>query len=301
MSENKERQYKSIKSFRRDIITDAEDNSVTESEEYILESTEFDDNHNIIKEYTYNNEGELEHYYVYNYNGKGHLIEEILYYENDELGERRKFDVDEKGDIIKEYVYYEDETFDTIEYKYDKDMNLIEKTTINSDGGIDEKEINEYRGGKLIMHAQFDSEEKKFSEINYEFNESGKLVEMTEWDSDTNTKSRLVNTYDENGNLIKKLNYVNNKLTEIDNFVVNEKNKISELTIENTTGKSILKLTYDDNDNIIEEAEYNKNDELNHKIVRKFNANNAVEESTVYVKNHKDGYEENYVVRYEYN
>ena len=87
-------------------------------------------------------------------------------------------------------LYYQDETFDTIAYTYDPEMNLIEKTTINYEGQTEEKEIFEYSKGKLILHAIFDGDKHKFYETTYQYNEAGKVTELVEWDSETNKKNK---------------------------------------------------------------------------------------------------------------
>ncbi len=292
--------YKSIKSYRKDIIPEDIEVAVKEPEEYILNHREFDDNNNLVKEISYNADGSIEHINELKYDSLAYLIEELLYYEDNEIADHRKFERDEKGNILKEFVFYNDETYDTIHYKYDSDMNLLEKNTVNADGETDDKEIFEYSKGNNILHALFDGNNKKHSEHTYEYNDAGKITELTEWDSDKNKKIRTVNKYNDDGILIKQLRYLNDDLIAKLVFELDDKNKVYEVLDEDTQHKNILKFSYDDRDNVIEEAEYGVNDVLNHSIKRSYNDNNDVTESIVYLNKSKEGYTENYRIRYEY-
>lgn len=292
--------YKSIKSYRLDLIPEGNEPPVKEPVEYILNHTEYDDNNNATKEITYHADGSIEQIFEMKYDAQGKLVEEFLYYEDNEIADHKKYERDAQGNIKKELVYYNDETFDTIEYKYDSEMNLIEKTTVNSDGETDEKEIFEYSKGNIILHAEFDSVNKKLSETIYLYNEAGKITELTEWDSETDKKFKTVNQYNDNGILIKQLRYLKDNLIAKLEFEINENNKVYIVLDEDTKHKNTLKINYEEKGNVIEEAEYDRNDELNHSIRRVYNENNDVIESTVFIDHRIEGYQENYRIRYEY-
>lgn len=292
--------YKTIKSYRKDIVPEGMEAEVKEPEEYILNQTEFDDKGNETKEISYHTDGTVEQIAEYIYDEKGYMVEEFLYYENNELADHRKYERDEKGNILKELGFYNDETFDTIFYTYDVDMNLKEKKTVNSDGETEEREVYEYSKGKIIMNAVYNPDKKKVSENTYSYNEAGKVVESTEWDEETDKKFKTVNTYNEAGILVKQLRYLKDNLIAKLVFELNENNKIAEILDEDTRHKNTTKIVYDEKGNVTEEAEYDRNDELNHSIKRVYNDNNDVLESTVFIDHKAEGYQENYRIRYEY-
>jgi antitoxin component YwqK of YwqJK toxin-antitoxin module len=292
--------YKVIKTYRKNLGPEGSKLAEEEIKEILISETEYDNSKNIVKDIAFNPDGNIDHRYEYIYNENGKVSEEILYYENNEVADRKKYEYDEKGNVIKELVFYEDETYDTIHYSYNAEMNLIEKTTLSYEGETDEKEIFEYSKGKMILNAIFDGEKKKFYETTYKYNEAGKVTEVTEWDSDTNKKTRTESTYDANGNLVKQLRFADETLIAKMIFTIDENSRVSQVNDEDVNHKNTIKLLYDEKGNMIEETEYNFKNELNHKITRTSNEHNDVLISHVYVDPHNGGITQNYIIRYEY-
>ena len=289
-----------MKSFRKDLGPDVSQISEDDIQEYITSETEYNENNNIINEITYTPDGSIEQRYKYKYNSEGKLQEELLYYEDGEIADRKKYEYNDKGYLLKELIYYQDKTFDTIQYNYNADMNLIEKTTVNSDGETDEKEIFEYSNGKVILNAIFDGEKNKFYETTFKYNEDGKVTELKEWDSETNKKTKSVSTYDDNGVLIKQIRYANDSLIAKMTFTLDENNRVKQVEDEDVNHRNTIDIIHDANGNIIEETEFNFHNEMNHKINRTFNENNDVLESRVFMDPHSGNVVQNYVIRHEY-
>ena len=89
-------------------------------------------------------------------------------------------------------------------------------------------------------------------------------------------------------------------LSQIVDFFIEENDRIIQVLEEDQYKKDTTNITYDKKGNIIEEKEYNIKNQLNHKVIKKYNDNNDIIESAVFIDRHEQGINQDYVVRYEY-
>jgi antitoxin component YwqK of YwqJK toxin-antitoxin module len=288
------KKIKTVKIFRKE-LNDFESN---DKRGYLQNFTENDINGNVIREISYLPDGEIEEKYVNIYDEKGNLIEEINYFSEDEIAERKTYERDQNGRVTEAFIHYQDGTKDRIVHEYDQNGNLTRRATIDEDGETESEEIFEFSNGKLTA-----KEIREFGEVvhreEFELNEAGKvaLQTITEGEDDGTT----VNSFDENGNLVKHLRYnENDKLVVKAVYTFDEKGNLTGIVEETPYEKNISALEYDNNGNLISQIQTNKFDETNHTIKRKYNEQNDIIESTVFINMHGQDVDSEYTLFYEY-
>ena len=268
------------------------------SNEYKYSTTEYDENGNVVLELKFNPDHELEDKYVYKYNGKGILIEERHYLSYKEVAEHKTYELDAKGKIQKAYKHYNDGSKDTINYTYDTDGNLIEKITIDSYDEVEAKAIFEYEHQKLVKQESFEYDDL-IAKNTFVYDPDGNLTEESSWTEDDNT--RRSHSYDINGNLEKVLFYdKKDELVAKTTYSYNEESKIVGVKEETPYGNSSTVITYDEKGNATEQIEKNEQGEINNSAIRKFNDNNDVVETEVFIEMHGKGVNQQYTLKYEY-
>jgi len=293
------RKIKSSTLYKYDYV--AENIHAEESEVKVSKYSysEFDKNGNMILEMKYDSSGEIEEKYENKYNEKGNLIEEISYLDEDEIAEHKTYERDEKGKIIKSFVHYQDGTKDTIGYKYDGEGNLTEKITVDSYGEIESKEMAQYKDGKLILNEKYEYDELMKNET-FELDDSGNITEQNVWSAEKENVT-FRNTFDEKGNLLEQRQYNDNEeLTGKAGYYYDDNGKLIKITEETPYGQNTTRISYDERGNAIEQIETNKEGEVNNSVERKFNENNDVIETQVFIDFHGQGISQQYVLKYEY-
>jgi len=148
------KKIKSISAIRTDYMPGEEDDDEEiQVSEFKTALEEFDDNSNLIKEITFDENEAIEQVYQYKYNEKGKLIEEALYYDSEEVVNRKSFEYNEKENLEKEIIFYSEEEIDTIAFRYNEAEKLIEKTTINSNNEVETTEKFVYLNNNLIENS----------------------------------------------------------------------------------------------------------------------------------------------------
>jgi|AntAceMinimDraft_17_1070374.scaffolds.fasta_scaffold06264_6 antitoxin component YwqK of YwqJK toxin-antitoxin module len=291
---------KSITSYRKDyLLKNAQTNKI-DTKEFKLSYTEYNRQNKIVKDIRYNQDGSIEQMYKYRYNDKGQMIEETLSYSENEIAEKRTFELDDKGLVKKEFRPYLDGNVDTLVYNYDSENNLIEKTIIDSDNNIDSKDVFEYNNKKITKESVYEEADNLISYNIYKYDEAGNIVETIKWEAEDNKKIKIVDFFIEKGSRTKSLVY--NSLNQLisKTIFIEENDRIIQVLEEDQYKKDTTNITYDKKGNIIEEKEYNIKNQLNHKVIKKYNDNNDIIESAVFIDRHEQGINQDYVVRYEY-
>jgi hypothetical protein len=167
------------------------------------------------------------------------------------------------GPNRKEHTY-KSKNIAKVNYKYDKNGNLISRTIYNTAGDMIEKETNSYNGdNQKISHYKFNENGRITSMEIYSYDAIGRLSESSGLDPSGKLVSKLIFKYNETGNLEEKIwlgsggevrgrykytyNAIN-KITEETRF--REENEIEGRTVYN----------YDANGNIIEIVKHGVDD-----------------------------------------
>ena len=291
---------KSETSLKYDYTIESFQAEEVELKAYKSSYREYDKNGNLIIDINYESSGDINEKYILNYDGNGFLIEKEIFFDENEIAEKLIYERDEKGKLLKVLKHYSEGSIDTIFYKYDKD-NLIEKSTVDSDGDEDEKEIFKYKNGKIVSEEKLDSDNELVEKNTYKFDEKGNLTEKNSLNSEDDKKVKLEYFYTKNGEQEKILYYNDsNQLIAKSMYKYNEAGKIIQLIEEGQNHKSILKLEYDKNGNVKKQEEYGDENQLNNSIERKFDNENNLLESKVSINKHGLGINDDYVIKIEY-
>jgi len=292
------KKVKSINLYKKDFFPSKSNPEKVRSNEYKFSTTEYDENGNVVLELKFNADHQLEDKFVNKYNDKGVLVEEKHYLSAKDLAEHKTYELDESGKILQAFKHYNDGTRDKIQYTYDNNGNLTEKTTIDSYDEVEAKEVFEYEGTNLIKKESFEYDDL-VSKDTFAYDPDGNVVEESSWtEEDSNRRS---NTYDKNGHIEKVLFY--NKKDELvakTTYRYNEEGKIIGVAEETPYGNSKTTISYDEKGNAIEQIEKNDQGVLNNSAKRKFNENNDVVETEVFIEMHGKGVNQQYELRYEY-
>lgn len=261
--------------------------------------TEFDDKGNTTLEIKYDLNGKVEDKTKNKYDKHGYLVEEVTYLDGREIAEHKTYERDAEGNIIKAFKHYNDGTKDTIEYEYNPDGELIKKTIIDSYGEVEAIETFKFKNGNIILNEKYEYDELMSKDI-FVYDEKGNITENEKWTEDDGSV-KFKSFYNENNNMVKELIYnKDEKLVAKSEYSYNNNNKITEVVEETPHGTNITKIKYDDKGNAIAQVEINKAGEVNNSVERKFNENNDVIETKVFIDFHGRDINQEYVLKYEY-
>lgn len=254
---------------------------------------------NITLEAKYDDDGRFESKETKKYDEKGKLIEEKNYLSERQVADHKTYSLNEAGKILKAFKHYDDGSKDTINYKYDEEGNLIEKTTIDSYDEEESREIAQYKNGKVIKTELIEYEESMKWE-SFELDKEGKILVHKLWHQDEQEVT-FKNEFDDQSNLTKTLVFNGkNELTGKSNYNYNAENKLQFIEEETRQGISKTQIIRDKDGNAIEQIESIGSNEINNSVERKFNENNDVIETKVFINMRGRDINQRYVLKYDY-
>ena len=261
--------------------------------------TEYNEMGNITLESKYDDDGRFESKETNGYNKEGRLIEEKNYISERQVADHKTYELDEKGKVVKAFKHYDDGSKDTINYEYDGDKNLIKKTTIDSYNEEESQEIALYKNGKVVRTELIEYDESMKWE-SFELDKEGKILEHKLWHQDEQ-EITFKNSYDDKGNIIKTLVYnEKEELTAKTQYGYNTENQLQSIEEETRNGITTTKIKRDKNGNAIEQIEHDGKNEINNSVERKFNENNDITETRVFINMRGRDVNQRYVLKYEY-
>lgn len=287
--------------YKMENPADPENSEWIEDNSYRTLLNEYDEGGRLLKAATYDPEGNVIEMYEYTYDALGQLAEEVLYYDEGEEAEHRWYQYNENGAPVAEKVIYQDGGEAHITYAWDEKGSLTEKVTTDQDGEIEQKEIIEWDGDKMMREVFIAEDNVVVSENIHTYDEEGRRVETIMIQPKDKMRTRLVFRYDEKGARTQMLKYnTQDKLIEKVAYTVDDKGNVTELAEEDAAGVKTTRSTFDDNGNTVLQEEYNDNEELNHRVERTMNEHGDMAESTVYIDNHGNSANQFYTIRYDY-
>jgi hypothetical protein len=263
--------------------------------------TEYDKDGHTLTEITYMSSGIVEQKWEYKYNNKGLLIEEILINDEGMVDEKKAYEYNNKDQRVKEFLIYQDESFDTTEYIYDSEGNLLGKTTVDSDAALESKKEMKYENNKIICEISYDADGKILNEVNYKYDEKGNEIEISRFNAEENKTIRTEFVFNEVGKIVETLTYNSNEeLIARSEHEEDSKGQLIKSIEEDRFNYSVTTIAYDEKGNITEQVETNKAGELNSRMCRQFDENNNLIEVAVTIDRHGKALNQNYVIQYLY-
>jgi YD repeat-containing protein len=288
---------KSIHIFRNDFIIKSINDEEIDMQEFLQEYAELDDQGNEALKINYAADSVVQDRSERSFDGEGKLISQ-KYFDGEDIAEHLSYEWNPEGKLAKEFLHYLDGSKDTITFTYDRDGNLISKTTTDDEGFEEKKETFAYANKQRIKYESFEDGELIKEESN-QLDADGNVIENTVRDMEQEENYRLVHEY-ENKQRVKTLRYNDNgDLVEKEAFRY-EDDKMVFIQHETPKTKSITQITYDKNNNLVKQEEFADGEILNNSIEREFNENGNVLQSRVYLNLHGQGVDRHYILRYEY-
>jgi phage anti-repressor protein len=292
---------KAVILYKNDLVLDNLQSESLDVVGYKYSEAVYDRQGNVLKECKYTVAGEVEEKTENRYDDEGRLIEEILFINDEEIAEHKTFERDARGVILKEYRHYLDDTKDTIHYHYNEEGHLIRKQTMNPDDEPEGAEVFTYENGKLKHYELLDADDSLISEKEFIYDDSGKVTETVEHYPGDFQRHRIVEEFDENGKRIKTLRYNGKEqLVEKMTYEWDKQDRTSGILDETPYGNTTTHFSYDRNNNVILQEDHNQSGELLSKIERKYNEDNQITESQVFIDGQGRGMSQDYNIRYEY-
>jgi len=269
---------------------------------YKYSETHYDEQGNVVMEVKYTENGEVSEKTVNRFDEKNQLIEEIYYLDEEEIAERKTFEKDDSGKIIRAFKHYLDDSKDTMEYHYNDNNQLIEILGFDVDGDLERKEVFSYQDNYIAGRKAFDEENELVLEKIYTYTDNGNSVDTAEWDEMTGEKRRTVEKFDKNGIILETLRYdQEDQLIDRVFFTADDSGKIvSWIEESEQQGKSNTTVTYDEKGNDVLQEEQNESGEIITKVERKFDSDNRVVESKVFIDGQGKHMSQKYFISYEY-
>ena len=133
------------------------------------------------------------------------------------------------GPNRKEHTY-KSKNISRVNYKYDKNGNLIRKSVYNTAGDIIDREANTYNGDNLkLSHYEYNEKGKISSMETYDYDAQGRLTVSTGLDPAGKIVSKLIFKYDDAGNIEGKIwSSPSGEIKGRYKFVYDGQNRISE-------------------------------------------------------------------------
>ncbi|MCD4698197.1 MAG: hypothetical protein K8S16_18385 [Bacteroidales bacterium] len=292
------KKIKSVTMFKYDIVL--KDVTAKELEEsgYKYAYSEFDKNENKISEIRYAIEGETEEKYINKFDENGYLYEEMNYISDDELAEHKTYERDKKGNVVNAFKHYQDGDKDTIKYLRDESGKLLEKITIDSFNEEEAREVIEYKNDKVSSRKIFEYDELVLEE-SYDYNDNGNMIEHNKW-SIEQEDAKFLTIYNPNGTIKKALRHNSkDELISKAEYTYNE-DRLTCIEEESQYGKNKTVIEYDEGGNPIVQTERNNKNEINNIAKRKYNENNDITETEVFIDFHGRGINQKYLLKYSY-
>jgi YD repeat-containing protein len=292
-------QRKSIALYRKNLL-EMPDNK-RQHEAWLYSHSEFDVKGNLTEQSVYTQDGALVERIINEYDENGFLINEKYLADADETSEEKTYERDEKGLVLKEFKHYIDGSVDTTTYQYDKQYRIISKITVNDEGEIEQKVLNEYRDDFLVKTQILDGENNLLQLDEFKFDEKGNSVEHKKVDIESSTNAFIVTSYNNNGRKKEEITYdEDGDIISETSYAEDEKGRLLNIIEESSDKEVAIKFTYDEQDNIIHQEEISNQGRQLVSVKREFDNENNLIRSEVYIDGQGQTLPQHYEVIVEY-
>lgn len=292
-------QRKSIALYRKNLL--AMPGNKMQHEAWLYSHSEFDSKGNLSEQSVYTQDGILVERIINEFDANGFLIREKYLADADETSEEKSFQRDDKGLVLKEFKHYNDGSFDTTTYEYDNQYRIISKVTMNDEGEIEQKILNEYRDDFLVKTQTFDGENNLVQLDEFKYDEKGNSVEHKKIDNESGTNAFIVTSYNHHGRKKEEITYdEDGDIINETSYTEDEKGRLLNIIEEGSEKDVAIKFTYDEQDNIIHQEELSNQGKQLVSVKREFDKENNLMRSEVYIDGQGQTLPQHYEVIIEY-
>lgn len=292
-------QRKSIALYRKNLL--AMPGNKMQHEAWLYSHSEFDAKGNLTEQSVYTQDGVLVERIINEFDANGFLIREKYLADADETSEEKSFQRDDKGLVLKEFKHYNDGSFDTTNYEYDNQYRIISKVTMNDEGEIEQKILNEYRDDFLVKTQTFDGENNLVQLDEFKYDEKGNSVEHKKIDNESGTNAFIVTSYNHHGRKKEEITYdEDGDIINETSYAEDEKGRLLNIIEEGSEKDVAIKFTYDEQDNIIHQEELSNQGKQLVSVKREFDNDNNLIRSEVYIDGQGQTLPQHYEVCIEY-
>ncbi|MBU0487473.1 MAG: hypothetical protein KKD31_05920 [Bacteroidetes bacterium] len=278
--------------------------------ESVVQATEFDgyvalerlfNNQELLEgEIVYAETGIIEQKTTFAYNDAGKLIAEKIFFDEESPAEEKEYIYDEYGRLQTELTHYSEGGTTEVRHYYDEDGNHTGKETIDDDGEIEERVVNEYSNGKPVSTAILDADSEETSSESVVYDEKGRPVEVERFDEEGGVR-KIFLEYNELDKVSVETHVVGD-----DKPVFRARNtysstgRIERIEEESPEGLRIYKIQHDGNGNMLKQELFDGNENLIHLIRQEFNQANDLILSVQADSSAGNTYVRSYSLVYEY-
>lgn len=162
---------------------------------------DYDENGRTTAKRMYDSDGTRGPYFLYDYDTNGNLIRENNYRSDDSLADYTEFQYDANGNKIRADWYVGGTLGSYTTYEYGAGGDLAKELYCTAEGRIEIEYLYD-ENGNLIQKTQYEEDGSVFSKYAYEYHENGVRKKETSYEVD-GTISYEIN-YDEEGNYINQ-------------------------------------------------------------------------------------------------
>jgi hypothetical protein len=253
---------------------------------------EFDEKGKLISESNFDFEGQITEKYVYKYENDL-LVEKVTFYDETEEAEK-EFHAYAQGLRTKTTIQYNEGYEETFIYEYDQKGRLLSR---KSEEEFGEKDLYEYLNNNIIL-KQFDEDGNNYSTIRSTLDTKGRVISKTV--SDENGENQTDYVYDEFDRIGEEIEInLSDSSTKKNIIDYDSDGKPLKITSINDDEITITKYSYDSLGNEILQEETDENDNLYHKVQRKFDEEGNVLETHVEIID-TNSIDRNYSLYYHY-
>lgn len=266
--------------------------------------TLYNEEGNILEEVQYGSQLEMSEKNRYLYDDKGRVSGMMLIDEANDVLEDKRIEWSDADRMEREVTRYLDGSEMTVSYHYDDQGRLIRRITADEDGEVEGREIYHYEGDNLVKVEKYNEDDRliyKQEDIYIGKERSESMIFLME---DPDDKVVRVIKYNDRGQRSAEMVYDRkDRLIEKNLYEVDDQGRLVKMVEENATRKNITEFLYDDSgNNIKEQVETDRDGNLNHRVLRTYDADGNQLETRVImpIGNTDETREYSIIFEYEY-
>ncbi len=292
---------KSTLIYRTDLVNVGIGQGQKEIVPYLYSETNYDPEGRVLRQCTTNAAGLVTEKVEFEYDPLGRLVHETYYTDDVDPSEEKSFEYDQEGRIMKEKVHYLDGSFDTIEYHYNDEGLLTEKTTVNDEGESEGKEIYTYKKGKPETHEITDGENNLLLSETFGYDDQGNLILHIRNDEESGEYVKMKAYFGDQGNKVREELYdIEENLVEATAFETDGQGRVIRTVEESGRNRRIKHFSYDDKGNGLGYEETSGSGDKLVVVEHHFDQENNPLSSLVFINGSGRSMSQHYELKYEY-